>query len=259
MRLSKSQQYILVFWLFSLVGMLMWVPYKAAQKDSRGDNISVSAGYSWVFISPSYTTCVNSITNHFGRNRGRGTCRLYFDTQKFSLTFVGSIVLLVATLIFVGLTNTRTKKPTLNGRNGKSSLDKVSSRAVNSEMDYGVKDPRELGLPLFKPRPDLIPVGVRLLRSNPDLPISTGDLTQANPLVITAKRDYVSVEFVVIDILHAESPDTEFQKKGQALLGMGDRSIDRVDYDFKPKGAKSWVGVRSYYFDITEGFRNLGG
>lgn len=261
MSFSREQRFILAYWLIGLVGMFVWVPYEAVYEGPRGEVVSASAGYSWVFEKPSNQVCSYSIRKYLGVNRGYSgsRCRVHLNTQQFVLTIVGAVILIVAAMVVVGLISSR-GAGFLGGSGANDSNrrllkvgDSSGERAGKRESSNKSSDMRSLA-----PKPVVNSVVARLLSCNPNLPITVGDLTQTSPLVITAKKDYVSVEYDIIRILHSESPDVEFKMSGQSLLGMGDRNIDRIDFDFKPKGAENWVGVRSYYFDITEGFRNLG-
>lgn len=88
-------------------------------------------------------------------------------------------------------------------------------------------------------------------------PVERGSLTRADPLVITAERDYVSVEYFVAELcLKAKS--LEYLLEKQAVHNLDGRVIDELVYATKPKGAPDWTHTHRYFFDITIGFRRLG-
>ena len=100
---------------------------------------------------------------------------------------------------------------------------------------------------------------VQMLRSHfgPDFPVTKGEGTEADPLVISRKVDYVSVEYVVAEHV-IRSLGEEFAKEKQSLLHVGGKAIDELAYRVKPTGAPEWSGIRRFYFDITTGFNELG-
>lgn len=84
----------------------------------------------------------------------------------------------------------------------------------------------------------------------PDLGVAGGDATRSNPLVITDKLDYVSIEYAVAKFL---MEGKEWRKKRQALLDIGGRYVDELVFEVRePEG--EWQ-EQSFYFDITSGYQ----
>lgn len=91
-----------------------------------------------------------------------------------------------------------------------------------------------------------------------DFPVAGGDMSRADPLVITAERDYVSIEYHVARLcLNAQR--LEYELEQQVVHEFGGRVVDELVYATKPKGVPEWTHTRRYFFDITVGFRRLGG
>lgn len=90
----------------------------------------------------------------------------------------------------------------------------------------------------------------------PGFPIQSGDGSETDPLIVTAIKDYVAVEYAIVRHVLGSAGE-EFQLSKQALMTMGNRKIDKMIFDVKPVGAEEWQGSRSFYFDITAGYDGL--
>lgn len=90
-----------------------------------------------------------------------------------------------------------------------------------------------------------------------EFPVSSGNGKRDDPLLITAERDYVSVEYAAVrHVLGAVREEYKLTK--QQLISEDNRQIDELIFDVKPIGANEWTGRRSFYFDITSGYNKLG-
>jgi len=69
--------------------------------------------------------------------------------------------------------------------------------------------------------------------------------------------DYVSVEYAVVRHVLGKLRET-YELDSQELLNRDGRQIDKLAFKVKEAGAATWTGQRTFYFDITEGFRHLG-
>ena len=98
-----------------------------------------------------------------------------------------------------------------------------------------------------------------LLKSDfgPDFPVSGGNGKEGSPIVITARTDYVSVEYAVVRHVLAAIGE-EYKLSNQTLLGVNGRNIDKLIFNVRKTGSADWEGQRSFYFDITAGFSDLG-
>ena len=91
-----------------------------------------------------------------------------------------------------------------------------------------------------------------------NFPVSSGEGTELKPLMVTAKADYVSVEYAVAEYVFGQFRE-EYQLANQSLASEGDRKIDRLTFNIKPSDTKEWTEQRNLYFDITIGFDQLSG
>jgi len=84
-------------------------------------------------------------------------------------------------------------------------------------------------------------------------PVASGNGKKDDPLVVTEKTDYVSVEYTVahhvLDMLREER-----QLNSQRLHRDGARIIDELVFDVKSLGAPDWEGLRRFFFDISAGY-----
>lgn len=92
-----------------------------------------------------------------------------------------------------------------------------------------------------------------------DFPVSGGNAGRNDPLVITSKRDYVSIEHVVArHLLENWGLDYSLEKQ-QVSQSPDGRVIDVLTFATKPAGAGSWTETRRFFFDVTIGFYSLSG
>lgn len=88
-----------------------------------------------------------------------------------------------------------------------------------------------------------------------DLGVTGGSAKRDDPLVITETVDYVSIEYAVAKFLMR---DQEYKKERQQLLNFNGRKVDELVFTTKRVGASEWETTRCFYFDITDGFAQLG-
>ncbi|APO95585.1 hypothetical protein OR60_09030 [Xanthomonas vesicatoria] len=86
-----------------------------------------------------------------------------------------------------------------------------------------------------------------------DFPIGTGTSKRDDPLVITAQRDYVSIEHGVAQFL-LEQMGFEYELEKQQTHNYDGRVIDEFIYAAKEAGESEWTQTRRFFFDITAGF-----
>lgn len=100
---------------------------------------------------------------------------------------------------------------------------------------------------------------VELLREDfgADFPVQAGSATRADPLVVTATQNYVSVEYFVARLC-LDAEQLEYELEEQRLHNMEGRMVDELVYATKPKGAADWTHTHRYFFDITAGYQRLG-
>ena len=90
----------------------------------------------------------------------------------------------------------------------------------------------------------------------PGLPISSGNGTKERPFVVTAERDYVSVEYVVAKHLLSILRE-DFKMKGTSLLRQDGCMVDELAYYVRTTGNSPKESVRNFYFDITHGYSKI--
>lgn len=101
---------------------------------------------------------------------------------------------------------------------------------------------------------DKMLIGLLKIDLGPGLPIASGNGTSERPFLITEETDYVSVEYVVAR--HSLSMlREEFELENTSLLVIGDRRIDKHNYRVRTTGNSPQEGTRTFFFDITKGFR----
>jgi len=88
-----------------------------------------------------------------------------------------------------------------------------------------------------------------------DLCVAGGSAKRDDPLVITELVDYVSIEYDVAKFL---MQGLEYKKEKQQLLNLKNRKVDELIFATKRVGAPEWENIRRFYFDITDGFSQLG-
>ncbi|HZJ93690.1 MAG TPA: hypothetical protein VFD09_11495 [Thiopseudomonas sp.] len=87
-----------------------------------------------------------------------------------------------------------------------------------------------------------------------DFPVATGSAERDDPLIITEKIDYVSIEYVIAQAL-MEGQDYEL--KSQGVRQVNGRTIDELVYAVKEPEEEEWTLIRHFFFDITDGFEYL--
>lgn len=86
-----------------------------------------------------------------------------------------------------------------------------------------------------------------------DFPVGAGSAKQDDPLVITAKRDYVSFEYATAQML-MEMACYEYKLERQTIRHVDNREVDELAYAVKPAGESEWTETKRFYFDITAGY-----
>lgn len=234
MRLNRAQRAILALGMLGLVGLLLWVPYSATYKGSK--SLTADAGYQWVFSPPNANICRASIEEYadakFDSDFNPGRCEVRLDLRRLGLTVAAAALGIGALVLILGLLGRRDQAP-------------PRREATLAELS-GARDRR--------PVSDTVR---SLLARNPNLPISAGDLTEADPLVITAKTNYVPVEYQVMEAVHANWTDIEMEMKSQGLSEVNGRKIDELTFRYRKAGQEEWGYEKTYYFDVTIGMAEL--
>jgi len=88
-------------------------------------------------------------------------------------------------------------------------------------------------------------------------PVSSGNGKKDDPLVITAKSDYVAIEHAIVKHVLGKVRE-QYELDSQKLINADGRQIDELIFSVKSIGEENWTGHRRFYFDITKGFSNLG-
>lgn len=98
------------------------------------------------------------------------------------------------------------------------------------------------------------PLADLLRRDMPGFPVLSGTSRIDSPLVISELTDYVAVEYAVVR--HVERMvGEEWEKAEQRLMHRDGCVIDVLVINVKDIGAPEWQGKRSFYFDITLGWK----
>ena len=84
-------------------------------------------------------------------------------------------------------------------------------------------------------------------------PVGAGSAKRDDPLVITDKRDYVSIEYGVARFL-LEQMGFEYEFEQQRIYNNEGRVVDELVYAAKKTGEPEWTQTRRFFFDITAGF-----
>ena len=235
--MTKKQQFVLALAMLGVVVMLLWVPYTATYKWEDSSWTTASAGYDWVFGEPNALICQLSIEQHlkvkFNPNRFDVTlCHIALDSRRLTMTLIAAGIGVSAVLLLLGIFGHRRAAPTQPDR----TLAELSGSPA---------------------RPQASKFANALLRINPLLPISSGDMSESAPLVITAKTDYVSVEYSVLDIIFKELDEFDAELESQSLIERNGRKIDALTYRLKEKGGAACSRRNTYYFDITAGMNEM--
>jgi len=90
-------------------------------------------------------------------------------------------------------------------------------------------------------------------RFGSDFPVGAGTTKRDDPLVITDRRDYVSIEYGIAKFL-LEQMGFEYKFEQQRTHNYEDRIVDELVYAAKEPGEPEWTQTRSFFFDITAGF-----
>lgn len=250
--MTSLQRVVMALAMLSVVFMLLWVPYKASYKWRNSSWTNASAGYDWIFEPPNSKVCVNSIATHLDSRASRfdlDECHVSLDTRQLVITLAAVTIGSLAIMLLLSIIRPRQKH---------------AMRATSQTLAELAASPPTVAPPAAdhhqkKKEQDRARLGVirEALRINPSLPIGSGDMTQAHPLVITAKNDYVSVEYEVIDVLHSQIPDLEAALQTQGLIRNDGQHIDALTFRYTKANDATWSRVATYYFDISAGMNEL--
>jgi hypothetical protein len=234
--MSKKQQIVLAIALLGIVAMLLWVPYSATYKWQDSSWTTASAGYNWIFSEPSAKVCKLSIEQYvqgtFVQDRYDPTlCHIALDYRRIALTLTAATIGSAALLILLGLFGSKSRTATTSGK--EQTLADLSGHGAHHTAN------NELAKELTK--------------VNPNLQVGSGKMTKSEPLVITAKNDYIPIEYAVMDIVNSTFEGMEAQLDLQEILQLNDRHIDALTYKYRKIGEKTWTEKNTYYFDITLG------
>lgn len=90
-------------------------------------------------------------------------------------------------------------------------------------------------------------------RFGANFPIGAGTTKRDDPLVITDRRDYVSIEYGVAKFL-LEQMNFEYKFEQHRTHNYDGRIVDELVYATKESGDPDWTETRRFFFDITAGF-----
>jgi hypothetical protein len=233
--LNRAQRTFLAIGMLGMVAMLVWVPYSAVYKGTPG-HLWTNAGYDSIFTPPDVEVCRVAIENYSGVDFGYGfqeeRCEIRLDVRRLTLTAAAVALATGALVIVLGLLAPR----------GSSSL--PLRRTVDSQPEPAPASPSS-------------DIARALLARNPRLPIRDGDLSEKNPLVITARTNYVAAEYEVMEALHSGWDSIEFELKDQGLVKRGNKRIDELTYRYRKPGQSQWGHEKTYHFDVTIGMEEL--
>lgn len=152
------------------------------------------------------------------------------------------VIVALVTALFPAMLSTL-QKPNYADHNG---------RAPSSIADSGESARRSPSPMRSRPLSDL-------LKSHfgADFPVGKGSAKRDDPLVITAVRDYVSIEYAVAEFL-LSAPGESFSFDGQELRSDDGRHIDELVYATKPDESDDWTTTRRFFFDVSIGFSAIG-
>jgi hypothetical protein len=187
-----------------------------------GDNFDREIGYGLIFQPPQKTGCEVAFGKEVSRSRLKVECAVKVETSRVMMTASAIGVVTIALLIFGGFFG--------NHRN-------ASGARIQERIE-----------------PDSL--AAKLKKTNARFPVSGGDCTNDDPLIITEKKDYASIEYAVAEML-MKSQGLEFKFTLQGLENRGKRYIDVLTYNVKEGGDTEWTSKRSFYFDITAGYEKL--
>lgn len=236
--MTRLQRVLLALAMLGIVMMLMWVPYKATYEWRGSSWTTASAGYGWIFAPPSSRVCTFAIAEHLDSRLSRfdrDECQISLDTRQLLMTLAAAAIGTAALILLLGLLRPK----------GPSSRKPAVARTSNE-------------LPRAAKRNDENSELVReIARLDPTLPLGSGDMSAAFPLVITAKHDYVAVEYRVIELMHNQLQGLEAELLTQGLLEQDGRHVDALTYGYRRQGSAEWERKKTYHFDITEGMNEF--
>jgi len=89
-----------------------------------------------------------------------------------------------------------------------------------------------------------------------DFPVGSGSTTEDDPLIITALRDYVAIEYKIAQHLLSEM-GFEYKFEKQSCLNIDGKVVDELTYTIRKPSDPEKAGKMSFYFDVTRGFNQL--
>lgn len=92
-------------------------------------------------------------------------------------------------------------------------------------------------------------------RFGDDFPVGSRSTKRDDPLVITDRRDFVSIEYAVAEFLLNEMGFVHMFEK-QQIHNFNGRKVDELVYAAKESGESEWTQTRRFFFDITAGYGN---
>ena len=239
--MAREQKYVLAAGLLALAIVFTYVPFQSNYNE-RGDNPKAYEGYSFLWDPPQpIAVCIKTFGWRYPvsnperivqeANKRCSVSPLY---SRILISALATTLLTLAIYLVVGVM--REKKSPAIASNPPKVDPLVPRREPNTQQSLAHVLLSELG---------------------PSFPISTGNAMTDDPLIITASRDYVSVEYAVVRHVLGKVRES-YELDAQALLNRDGRQIDELVFKVKSAGAADWTGRRSFYFDITEGFSKLG-
>lgn len=223
--MNKIQKIILSIGLLVSGFFYVWVPFKYTYKFD-GYTSEGTIGYTSYIpgIGPPIT---KEVTEEFDKlnanNKDYDQYRLNFQIKydRVAIVQLATLMFTFACIVLAGTFGTKTS----------SRKKYANSRILNDDV-----------------------TGSTDLRT-PVSPILGGAGTETNPFVIKSKKDYIDIEYAVVDLLMAQA-NMEHELENQFLLSRNERYIDKLVFRAKPMGGQTWDTQISYYFDITTGFNN---
>lgn len=94
---------------------------------------------------------------------------------------------------------------------------------------------------------------ILVARFGENFPVGLGSCKRDDPLIVTAKNDYVSVEYAVAEYLLQEM-GFEYKFESQSLHHIDDRAIDELIFASKETDELEWSETRRFFFDVSAGF-----
>ena len=239
--MNGLQRMVLAVGLLVVCVSILFIPHEAVYQGYNSSRIvaRAPAGYAFLTSAPSSAQCVAAIERVRPGVVAANRCSTRIDTTRIGLQ-LGALATLVAALtLLAGIVRKRQPLP------------------VSDASPSIARQPRPGASPVPEP-PRRSSFAEQLRRAMPGLPVSSGDLHEQRPLVITDDVNHVSVEYQVMNYIIEGDRQREYRKTGQQLLHRNGRRIDVLTYVTKPIVAKEWTGEAvSYYFDITAGYDRM--